>query len=130
MTEDDIEHLRKVGFSDVEILEIVAAACYRVYISKFADALGVGVHVANAQKTTTIGWIGLGTDCMCDVPHHDEAACLSGLCGRCHRNHCRDGRYRKLFGRHMRITTLEYFMPVHPLLPRRRCLKRELVVPP
>ena len=41
MTEDDIQQLRKVGFSDIEILEIVAAACYRVYISKFADALGV-----------------------------------------------------------------------------------------
>ena len=41
MTEDDMQQLRKVGFSEVEILEIVAAACYRVYISKFADALGV-----------------------------------------------------------------------------------------
>lgn len=41
MTEGDIQKLREVGFSDVEILEIVAAACYRVYISKFADALGV-----------------------------------------------------------------------------------------
>ena len=41
MTEEDIQKLREVGFSDVEVLEIVAAACYRVYISKFADALGV-----------------------------------------------------------------------------------------
>jgi len=43
MTEDDIQHLRKAGFSDMEILEIVAATCYRVYISKFADALGVAL---------------------------------------------------------------------------------------
>ena len=43
MTADDIEALRKVDFSDVEILEIVAATCYRVYISKFADALGVAL---------------------------------------------------------------------------------------
>lgn len=43
MTEADVQKLREVGFSDVEILEIVAAACYRVYISKFADALGVAL---------------------------------------------------------------------------------------
>lgn len=41
ITEEDVQNLRKAGFSEVEILEIVAAACYRVYISKFADALGV-----------------------------------------------------------------------------------------
>ena len=43
MTAEDVQQLRTVGFADVEILEIVAAACYRVYISKFADALGVGL---------------------------------------------------------------------------------------
>ncbi|MGQ4807434.1 hypothetical protein NKDENANG_00782 [Candidatus Entotheonellaceae bacterium PAL068K] len=32
-----------MGLSDVEILEIVAAACYRVYMSQFADALGVAL---------------------------------------------------------------------------------------
>ncbi|MDP7559823.1 MAG: hypothetical protein QF745_04710 [Planctomycetota bacterium] len=39
--EKDIQNLRDVGFSDVEILEIVSAASYRVLISKFADALGL-----------------------------------------------------------------------------------------
>ena len=41
ITESEIEKLRMVGFSDLEILEIVGATTYRVYISKFADALGV-----------------------------------------------------------------------------------------
>jgi hypothetical protein len=41
--EDAVQQLRKVGFSEVEILEIVAATCYRVYISQFADALGVAL---------------------------------------------------------------------------------------
>ena len=41
INESDVENLRKVGFSDLQILEIVGAATYRVYISKFADALGV-----------------------------------------------------------------------------------------
>lgn len=50
MTEEDTQELRKVGFSDVEILEIVAAACYRVYISKFADALGVQLDDDHVEK--------------------------------------------------------------------------------
>ena len=41
ITESEVEKLRTVGFSDLQILEIVGAATYRVYISKFADALGV-----------------------------------------------------------------------------------------
>ena len=41
ITESDVENLRTVGFSDLQILEIVGAATYRVYISKVADALGV-----------------------------------------------------------------------------------------
>lgn len=44
MTEEDIRKLRSVGFSDVQILEIVCAAAYRVYISKVADALGVTLN--------------------------------------------------------------------------------------
>ena len=50
MTPDDIQELRRVGFSDAEILEIVAAACYRVYISKFADALGVELDDHHIDK--------------------------------------------------------------------------------
>ena len=66
--------------------------------------------IGHAPYRRNISRIGLGTDCMCDAPHHDEVACMSRLCGRCHRNHCRDGRHRKLFGRQMQITTLEYLM--------------------
>ena len=54
MTEDDIQQLRQVGFSDVEILEIVAAACYRVYISKFADALGVALDRHYLQNSPAL----------------------------------------------------------------------------
>ena len=41
ITESDVENLRMVGFSDLQILEIVGAATDRAYISKFADALGI-----------------------------------------------------------------------------------------
>lgn len=54
MSEDDIKPLRKAGFSDVEVLEIVAAACYRVYISKFADALGVALDARYVQNSPEI----------------------------------------------------------------------------
>lgn len=54
MTENDIRQLRQVGFSDVEILEIVAAACYRVYISKFADALGVVLDKHYVQNSPAL----------------------------------------------------------------------------
>ena len=50
MTQDDTRALRRAGFSDAEILEIVAAACYRVYISKFADALGVELDEDHIKK--------------------------------------------------------------------------------
>ena len=37
----DIEGLRKAGWSDKEILDIAAVTCYRIFISRMADALGV-----------------------------------------------------------------------------------------
>ncbi len=33
--------LRKAGWSDKEILDIAAVTCYRIFISRMADALGV-----------------------------------------------------------------------------------------
>ena len=37
----DVEKLRRVGWSDGEILDIAAVTCYRIFISRMADALGV-----------------------------------------------------------------------------------------
>ncbi len=37
----DIEKLRRAGWSDREILDIAALTCYRIFISRMADALGV-----------------------------------------------------------------------------------------
>ena len=41
LTEDDVQELRKVGFSDGEILGIVLASAYRNFITRVADLLGV-----------------------------------------------------------------------------------------
>ncbi|MFQ5540396.1 MAG: carboxymuconolactone decarboxylase family protein [Candidatus Binatia bacterium] len=41
VSEEDVERLRKVGWNDKEILEIAALTCYRIFISRMADALGV-----------------------------------------------------------------------------------------
>lgn len=37
----DHDRLRAVGFTDEDILDIVLLACYRVFINKLGDALGV-----------------------------------------------------------------------------------------
>ncbi len=37
----DIERLREAGWTDREILDIAAVTCYRIFISRMADALGV-----------------------------------------------------------------------------------------
>ena len=41
LSEADVQELRKVGFSDGEILGIVLAAAYRNFITRVADLLGV-----------------------------------------------------------------------------------------
>ena len=41
VSEEDVEGLRKIGWNDKEILEIAALTCYRIFISRMADALGV-----------------------------------------------------------------------------------------
>ena len=41
MTRDDLQHLRKEGFDDTAILEIVHVVGYFNYINRVADALGV-----------------------------------------------------------------------------------------
>lgn len=37
----DIEKLRRAGWTEREILDIAALTCYRIFISRMADALGV-----------------------------------------------------------------------------------------
>ncbi len=39
--QEDIEALRKVGFSDADILDIVHVTCFYNYLDRLADALGV-----------------------------------------------------------------------------------------
>lgn len=41
INQTDIERLRRVDWSDKEILDIAAVTCYRIFISRMADALGV-----------------------------------------------------------------------------------------
>jgi len=46
--EDDVSGLRKAGWIDREILSIAALTCYRNFISRMADA--VGVELASEYK--------------------------------------------------------------------------------
>lgn len=41
VTEKDVERLRQVGWNDRDILDIAALTCYRNFITRMADALGV-----------------------------------------------------------------------------------------
>jgi uncharacterized peroxidase-related enzyme len=41
VTQDDIEGLRAVGFSDRDILDICEVAAYYAYVNRIADGLGV-----------------------------------------------------------------------------------------
>jgi len=46
VTQGDIDRLRAVGFSDVEICDIALCASFRSFISKFADAVGAAPEPA------------------------------------------------------------------------------------
>ena len=41
MEESDVQGLRDVGFSDVEILDIALATAYRNFINRIAEGLGI-----------------------------------------------------------------------------------------
>jgi alkylhydroperoxidase family enzyme len=41
MTDADVAHLRDVGFSDRDILDICTVASYYAYVNRIADGLGV-----------------------------------------------------------------------------------------
>jgi len=44
VTSDDVEGLRRVGFSDRDVLDIVEVASYYAYVNRIADGLGVDVE--------------------------------------------------------------------------------------
>ena len=44
MSEADVDNLRKVGFTDRDILDIVEVVSYYAYVNRIADALGVPVE--------------------------------------------------------------------------------------
>jgi uncharacterized peroxidase-related enzyme len=41
MTEEDVDGLRRTGFSDEDILQIVEVTAYYAYVNRIADGLGV-----------------------------------------------------------------------------------------
>lgn len=41
---DDIEALRRVGFSDADILHIAEVTAYYAYVNRIADGLGVDLE--------------------------------------------------------------------------------------
>lgn len=41
MVEDDVESLRRVGFSDTDILHIAEVTAYYAYANRIADGLGI-----------------------------------------------------------------------------------------
>ena len=49
VSEDDVAELRRLGLSDGEIFDIVAAAAARCFVSKTLDALGVQPDAAYAE---------------------------------------------------------------------------------
>ncbi len=44
MREEDVERLRLVGWTDVDILDIAQIVAYFAYVNRIADGLGVGVE--------------------------------------------------------------------------------------
>ena len=44
MTKADVESLRSVGFSDLDILHIVEVISYFAYVNRLADGLGVALE--------------------------------------------------------------------------------------
>jgi uncharacterized peroxidase-related enzyme len=46
VTEEDIERLRAVGFTDVQICDIALCASFRCFVGRFYDAVGAGPEAA------------------------------------------------------------------------------------
>jgi uncharacterized peroxidase-related enzyme len=50
VTEEDIEQLRSVGFTDVQICDIALCAAFRSFVSRFFDAVGAGPEATFIDK--------------------------------------------------------------------------------
>ena len=46
ITQEHIERLRSVGFTDVQICDIALCAAFRCFVSRFFDAVGAGPEPA------------------------------------------------------------------------------------
>lgn len=44
MVESDVKHLRSVGFTDRDILDIATVTAYYAYVNRIADGLGVDLE--------------------------------------------------------------------------------------
>jgi uncharacterized peroxidase-related enzyme len=61
VTSEDIERLRSVGFTDVQICDIALCAAFRCFVSRFFDAVGAGPEPvfidkdANFRSAMTVG---------------------------------------------------------------------------
>ena len=61
VTQDDVDHLRSLGLTDTEILDVVLAAAARCFFSKVLDGLGIEPDAKYAQldpdlrDTLTVG---------------------------------------------------------------------------
>jgi alkylhydroperoxidase family enzyme len=61
VTQEHIERLRAVGFSDVQICDIALCACFRCFVGRFFDAVGAGPEPvfldadANFRTAMTVG---------------------------------------------------------------------------
>lgn len=42
---DDVQSLKSVGFTDIDVLHIAEATAYFAYVNRLADGLGVSVEV-------------------------------------------------------------------------------------
>ncbi|MBV13806.1 MAG: peroxidase [Actinobacteria bacterium] len=51
VTKSDVDQLRKVGFSDRDILDIVEVTAYYAYVNRIADGLGVGLEAWIAEES-------------------------------------------------------------------------------
>jgi uncharacterized peroxidase-related enzyme len=48
MAQADVEALRAVGFSDVDVLHIAEVTAYYAYVNRIADGLGVELEARDA----------------------------------------------------------------------------------
>ena len=52
MVESDLGHMRAVGMSDREILDVNLITCYFAYVNRLADGLGVALE----GDEDVLGW--------------------------------------------------------------------------